>query len=198
MVIGHYASMFFHRGRHTPSDPPIFPNSLSFPRNVVQGAEAFQWTQSSRTCGIRKLQPPPFVDPPLCYSCRDLNRYLALCGFSTRNLSRCLILILTSAVPSSTCPLRLHSNISSGAGPFLVTAANTTMGHLHIHRQPLRRPIGTRPYHLLLLFRSLAGLSGGPTRLKMLSAAQISPVSRSGGPDDRWRYRTYYPFVRGV
>ena len=70
------------------------------------------------------------------------------------------------------------------------------MGHLHIHCQPLRRPIGACPYHLFLLFRSLAGLSGGPTRLKVLSATKISPVSRSGGPDDRWRYRTYYPFVR--
>ena len=71
------------------------------------------------------------------------------------------------------------------------------MGYPHIHRQPLRRPVGPRPYHLLLLFRSLAGLSGGSTRLEVLPTAQIPSVSRSGGPDGRWRYQTYYPFVRG-
>jgi len=71
------------------------------------------------------------------------------------------------------------------------------MGHFRIHRQPLCRPIGPYPHHLLLLFRSLPGLSGGPTGLKVLFAAQIPPVSRSGDPDDCWRYRAHYPFVKG-
>ena len=148
-------------------------------------------------CGIRKLQPPPLVGPPSCNPCRDLNRYLALCGFSMRNLSRCLILILTSATLSSTCSLRLYSDISGGAGPFLVTAGNAAMGYLHIHRQPLRRPIWPCPYCLLLFFRSFARLSGGPTRFKVLFIAQISSVSRSGDPDDRWRYRACHPFAKG-
>lgn len=71
------------------------------------------------------------------------------------------------------------------------------MGHLRIHRQPLCRPIGSCPHHLLLLFRSLPGLSGGPTGPKVQFTAQIPPASRSGDPDNRWRYRACCPFVKG-
>jgi hypothetical protein len=71
------------------------------------------------------------------------------------------------------------------------------MGHLIIHRQPLCRPLWPCPYHLHLLFRPLAGLGGWPTRLKVLSNAQIPPVSRGGDPDECWRYQTHYPSVRG-
>lgn len=81
------------------------------------------------------------------------------------------ILILTFVIFFSACPLRLHLDISFGAGPVLVTIKNTAMGNLNIHHQPLYRPLGTRAYHLLLLFRSPTGSNGGPTRLKMLSAA---------------------------
>ena len=104
---------------------------------------------------------------------------------------------MTSVIRFSTCLLRLHSDISGGTGPVLVTVANTAMGYLHIHRQPLCRPIGSCSYHLLLLFRSLAVLSGGPTRLGLLSTACVPPVSRSGGPDDCRRYKAYHICVRG-
>ena len=104
-------------------------------------------------------------------------------------------LILTFVL-FSICPLRLHFDIFCGAGPVLVTTENTTMGHLHILHQPLRRPFGTRAYHLLLLFRPSTGHSGGPTRLELLSTAQIPPIPRSGGTDKCWRYRAHRPPVK--
>jgi hypothetical protein len=91
----------------------------------------------------------------------------------------------------STGSLRLHFDTPCGVGPVLVATENTAMGHPHIHHQPLRRPLGTRAYRLLLLFRSPTGLNGGPRGPEMLPAAQISPISRDGSTDNRWRYRTF-------
>ena len=71
------------------------------------------------------------------------------------------------------------------------------MGHLHIHCQPLRWPLGPCTYRLLLLFRSLPEPEGGSTRPPVLPNAQISPVSCGGDPDERWRCQTYYPSVGG-
>lgn len=75
--------------------------------------------------------------------------------------------ILASDILFSTCSLRLHSHILCGTGPILVTIADAAMGHLHIHRQSLCRPLGTRAYRILLLFRPPALLNPGPTRPKV-------------------------------
>ena len=95
--------------------------------------------------------------------------------------------------PFSTCPLRLCFDISCRAGPVLVTTKNTPMGHPRIHHKPLRRPLGTRAYSLLLLFCPPTGHNGGPTRLEMLSTTQISPISRGGSTDKCRRYRAHFP-----
>ena len=128
---------------------------------------------------------------------RDLNRCLALSGFSGCNSSRLLTLIPTPIINFSTSPLRLHSDTSDGGGPVLVTAANAAMGHVHIRRQPLYWPPRPYPYHLLLLFRPLTGPSSGSARFGVLPAAQISPASRGGNPDGCWRYQICYTSVRG-
>lgn len=186
---------FLSRSAHMPPISRDCPALFLSPTTPSKGRTKSRWTRYPRTRGTRELQPLPLVDLPSRRPRRDLNRYLALCGFSTRSLSRCLTLILTSVI-SSTRSLRLLSDFFSGAGPLLVAAAYTTMGYLYIHRQPLPRPLGPCPYHLLLLFRSLSGLDGGPSRLKVLSVAQIPPGTRSGDSDGRWRYRIYCFSVR--
>jgi hypothetical protein len=106
-----------------------------------------------------------------------------------------LTLVLTSVI-FSTFGLRLHPYIPCGAGPVLVTTANTAMGYLHIRLQPLRGRLGTRAHTILLLFRPPTGFGGGPTGPKMLSVAQISSVSRGSGSDQCWRYQTYLFLIR--
>ena len=122
---------------------------------------------------------------------------MALCGYSGCGPSRVLTLVLTSVIPLSTSPLRLHAEIFGGGGPILVTTANTAMGDLYFHRKPLCWRSWPYPHHLLLLFRSPTGLIGGPTRLEVLSNTQISPVSLGGDPGECWRYRSYYLSVGG-
>lgn len=187
---------FPSRSAHIPPDFRDCPTLFISPTTSSKEQAKSRWTRYPRTCGTCEFQPLPLVDLSSSNLHSDLNRYLALCGFSTRNLSRGLTLILTSVV-SSTRSLRLLPDISSGGGPLLVAAANTAVGHLHIHRQPLRRHLGPSPYHLLLLFRSFSKLDGGPSRLKVLPVAQIPPGARSGDPDGRWRYRIYSFSVRG-
>jgi len=107
------------------------------------------------------LNPSSLIYTLSCYvGCRDLNRYLSLCGFSRCNASRVLTLGLTSLILFSTCPLRLHLDISGRGGLVLVTAADTAMGDLHLRRQPLCRHSWPCP-HLPLLFVPSPGIIVG-------------------------------------
>lgn len=161
--------MSFLHGRHTlpcflPRPSPHFPSHYT-----SQGADNAPDGHGAPECvEYVSLNLSSPVGTPSCYvGRRDLNRYMSLCGFSRSNASRVLTLDLTSVIPFSTRPLRLHLDISGGGGPVLVTAENTTMGDLHIRRQPLSWHFWTYPHHLLLLFCSLAGFNGGPTRLEV-------------------------------
>jgi hypothetical protein len=95
--------MDFPHGHHSrlQNFPTPFPSYLRTLKTSSKERITPRWTCSPRTWRTCKPYPLPHIGPPSSYAeLRDLNRYLALAGFSTSNPSRFLTLILTSVTPS--------------------------------------------------------------------------------------------------